>query len=183
MIMADAVHTGTEAAHGDHGSGVFPPFDPATFETQLIWLALVFGTLYLLMSRVALPRVAGILETRRAAIQGDLDAAANLKAETDDAIKAYEKALADAKANAQAIASETHARLAAATDAKRKAVDADLAGKLAASEAAILKGRDQAMSNVQSIAADAAETIIERLLGKAPARGDVEAAVAQSLKG
>lgn len=182
--MAETEQLGTEVGHGEgHASGAFPPFDPATYGPQLIWLAIVFGALYLLMSRVALPRVGGILEKRRSTIDGDLDAAARLKGQTDDAIAAYEKALADARAGAQAIASQTRDELAAQTDAKRKALEAELASKISAAEASIAQSRDRAMSNVRGIAVDAAELIVERLLAKAPPRAEVEAAVDTTLKG
>ena len=103
------------------------------------------------------------------ASSSDLDKAAKLKAETDAAIAAYEKALADAKAKAQAIAAETRDKLAAETDARRKALEADLTAKLAAAEAQIVDGKTKAMQNVRGIAVDAAAAIVERLMGTAPA--------------
>ncbi len=114
-------------------------------------------------------------------MSSDLDQAAKLKAETDAAIEAYEKALADAKAKAQAIAGETNARLAAETDERRKALEADLNAKLASAEAQIVAGKTKAMSNVRGIAVDTATAIVERLMGPAPASGEVDAAVGQSL--
>ena len=82
------------------------------------------------MSKVALPRVAAILAERHERVTSDLDKAAKLKAETDQAIATYEKALADARANAQKIAAETQASLSAETETKRKALEAELHGKL-----------------------------------------------------
>lgn len=182
--MAETEQLGTEVGHGEsHGGGTFPPFDPSTYGPQLLWLVIVFGALYLLMSRVGLPRVAGILEKRRATIDGDLDAAARLKAQTDDAIASYEKALADARSNAQAIAAKTRDELGAQTDARRKALESELATKIGAAEASIAQSRDRAMANVRGIASDAAELIVERLIAKAPARAEVESAVDRTLKG
>lgn len=183
--MAETAQHGTEVGHaeGHAGSPVFPPFDSSTFATQLVWLVIVFGALYLLMSRIALPRVGEILEKRRKTIDDDLDAAARLKGQTDDAIAAYEKALADARARAQAIASQTRDELSAQTEARRKSLEAELAGKIGAAEASIAASRDKAMSNVRGIATDAAELIVERLISKAPKRGEVEAAVDGALKG
>ena len=80
-------HATTEAHGDDHGSGVFPPFDPATFPSQLLWLAITFAALYFLMSRVALPRIGSILETRRTRIEGDLKEAERLRQETPQAAK------------------------------------------------------------------------------------------------
>src|ERR1041385_5689508 len=90
----------------EHGKG-FPPFDPTTFASQVLWLAITFVALYLLMSRIALPRVATILENRQSRITGDLADAQRLKDQSDAAIAAHEKALAEARSRAQALANET----------------------------------------------------------------------------
>jgi F-type H+-transporting ATPase subunit b len=177
-MATQTTHASTEA-HG--GSGVFPPFDAHTFGSQLLWLAIAFGALYVLMSKVALPRVARILEDRETRVAGDLEAANTLKGQTDAAIAAYEKALADARAKAQAIAGETRDKLAGETDARRKALEADIATKLAAAEAQIAVSKSKAMESVYGIAVDAAQAIVARLVGQAPATGDVEAAVGRSL--
>lgn len=180
--MAQTTQATTEAHGGAHAAGgAFPPFDSSTFGSQLIWLALAFGALYLLMSKVALPRVARILDERNGKIAGDLETAAKLKAQTDEAIASYEKALADARANAQAIAGETRDKLQAETDSRRKALEADLHAKLEAAEAQIVAGKTAAMQNVRGIAADATAAIVQQLVGRTPSTEEVDAAVSQSL--
>ena len=89
----EATTHGTEAEGGAHG-GAFPPLDPQHFPSQLLWLAIAFGLLYLLMSRVALPRVGAMLEARRSRISGDLARAKALKEETEAVIADYEAKLA-----------------------------------------------------------------------------------------
>src|SRR5438477_13060171 len=84
--------------------GGFPPFQSETFASQLLWLAITFIALYLLMSRVALPRIGTILDKRKGRIDGDLAEAARLKDQSDAAIAAYEKSLADARSRAQTLA-------------------------------------------------------------------------------
>ena len=98
----------------------FPPFDASTFPSQLLWFAITFIVLYVVLSRAALPQISGIIERRKARIDGDLKEAERLKGETDKAISAYETALADARKNAHAIAEETRASIKADIDAKRK---------------------------------------------------------------
>lgn len=178
--MAAPVHSSTQAApHGGAGGG-FPPFQTHTFGSQLLWLAITFGLLYVLMSRVALPRVASILADRGKKIEADLAEAAKLKSQSDDAIAAYEKSLADAKAKAQTIAAETHAKLAAETETRRKALEADLAEKLTASDKALAARKAEAMKNVRGIAIEATGDIVAKLTGKAPAKGEIEAAIGQA---
>ena len=174
-------HATTEA-HGDAGhSDVFPPFDPATFPSQLLWLALSFAALYLLMSKVALPRVGSILADRKARIDGDIAAADASRQKTDAAIAAYEAALAEAKAKAQGIAATTSDAIKTELSDKRKAVEADLAAKVTAAEARIAATKTQAMTQVDAIAAETAQTVVTQLIGDIPTDG-VKAAVAKASK-
>src|SRR5712691_9798571 len=102
--------------------GPFPPFQKDTFASQLLWFAVCFVLLYLLMWKVALPRVGGILAARRRRIEDDLTKAQRLKEESDAELAAYEKALADARTRAQTIANETRDKLNAEAEKDRKSV-------------------------------------------------------------
>ncbi len=167
----------TEHDAGGHKAG-FPPFDASTFSSQLLWFALAFGALYYLMAKVALPRVGAILENRQNRITGDLDSAAAMQKQADDAGKAYDKTLADARARAQTMGQEASAKAAAEADVKRKTIEADLNARLAAAEAAIASTRAAAMANVDAIARDAAAAIVQQLTGKAASADAIAAAVA-----
>ncbi len=178
---AQPVATTEHIPPGEHGKG-FPPFDSSTFASQLLWLAITFVALYLLMSRVALPRLAKIIEDRQKHVAGDLADAQGLKDQSDAAIAAYEKALAEARGRAQALANETREKQAAEAEAHRKTLDTKLNAHIADAEKTIAASRSAAMANVRSIAADAASAIVERLTGAAPTSGDVSAAVGDVLK-
>ncbi len=117
--MAEPAHT-TSTAHTEGGHGAFPPFQSQTFASQLVWLAIAFVLLYVLMAKLALPRVGAIIEGRRKHIEGDIAEAGQLKTKSDEAAAAYEKALADARGRAQAIANETRDRQAAEAETRRK---------------------------------------------------------------
>ena len=176
--MASTEQTNSEVGHeGGHASDVFPPFDPSTFGGQLLWLVIVFGALYLLMSRVGLPRVEGILAARKAAHEGDLAEAARLRAETESAITAFDKALAEAHAHAEDIGRGTKDRLNAEIGEKRKALDAELTANLDAEEHTIAANKAKAMQNVGDIAAESTIAIIEHLTGQAPSAAEASAAV------
>jgi F-type H+-transporting ATPase subunit b len=176
--MATEAHT--EVPH--EGKGQFPPFNPQTFASQLVWLVIAFVVLYALMSRLALPRIARIIETRAAAIKGDLAEAENLKTQSEEAVAAYEKALADARNRAQMLANETRNKQAAEAEASRKALEDKLNARLVESEKTIAATKAAAMSNVKGIATDAARAIVEQLIGKAPDDKAVEAAVSNVIK-
>ena len=169
-------------ADGGHGGG-FPPFESSTFASQLVSLAIAFVALYLIVSRIALPRVGSVIDARQNAIEGDLAQAQKLKDESDAALKAYEKDLADARSRAQAIGNETREKLNAASEAERKTLEDQLNAKLAAAEKQIAATRETAMSNVRGIATDAAGAIVQRLTGVLPDSKAVNSAVDASLKG
>jgi F-type H+-transporting ATPase subunit b len=170
-------HTEAPAGHG-----AFPPFQKENFPSQLVWLAVSFVLLYVLMSKVALPRIASIIEARSKRIADDLKAAQSFKEQSDAAHAAYEKALADARSRAQSIANAMREKQAAEAEATNKRLEAQLHEKLAAAEQSIAATRNSAMGNVGSIAADSASAIVERLIGKAPAGHEVAAAVADTSK-
>jgi len=159
-LSTGSLSSGTEATPPSEHGGGFPPFQKDTFASQLLWLAIFFVALYLIAWKLALPRVGSIIADRRKRISGDLDEAARLKDTADAAIASYEKALADARARAQAIAAETRDKINAEADARRKAVEAGLHAKLAAAEQTIAATRTAAMANVQGIARQAAVAIV-----------------------
>lgn len=142
-----------------------PQLDFATYAPQLVWLAITFVALYLFLAKVALPRVGGVIEQRRDRIADDLDEAARLKAQTDDAIAAYETSLAQARAKASGIAQETHAALSAETDKKRAEVEAMLAKKAEEAETRITATKQEALGNIKEVAAETAQAIVQKLIG------------------
>ena len=174
-------HATTEAHGGEHESGVFPPFDPATFPSQLLWLTITFAALYLLMSRVALPRIGGILANRKGIIDADLAAADASRQQTDAAIAAYESALAAAKSKAQGIANETRDAIQADLAAKRSAAEAENVAKVTAAEASISATKAEALTHVDEIATETAQTVVTQLVGDVSA-DSVRAAVAKASK-
>ncbi len=173
------------AGHGenivDEHAAHFPPFDVSTFPSQLLWLAITFILLYLLMSRLTLPRIGRILEERRDRIADDLEEGVKLKAESEAAQVAYEKALSEARARANTIAGETRAKLAADSDANRKALEADLNSKLEAAEQRIASTKVEALSHVRGIAVDTAQAIVSALVGTNLSSSQVEQAVDTAL--
>ena len=172
-------HTEAEGGH----KAPFPPFQKDTFASQLVSLLIAFVALYLIVSKIALPRVGGVLDARQNAIDGDLTEAQRLKDASDEALKAYEAELASARSRAQAISAETRDRLNAASEAERKTLEEALSVKLAEAEKTIASTREAAMRNVRGIAADAAAAIVQRLTGLVPDGKSVESAVDASLKG
>ncbi|HVG50857.1 MAG TPA: F0F1 ATP synthase subunit B [Xanthobacteraceae bacterium] len=171
-------HTETSGGH----KGGFPPFQKDTFASQLVWLAITFVLLYVVMSKIALPRVGAIIEERRKRIDSDLADANKLKGNAETSMAAYEKSLADARNRAQTIGAETRDKLHAEAEKNRKALDEQLNVKLAQAEKTIAETKSQAMVSVRSIATEAASAIVARLTGTAASESAVSQAVDSVLK-
>jgi len=178
----EAGHTTESTGHEGGHKGAFPPMDATTFPSQIFWLVIFFALLYLLMSKVALPKMAAVLERRHKTIEGDLAKATALKNETQAAIDSYEKALADARAKAQGIAAETRAKMNAEMEAERAALEKTLAAKTADAEAKIAAAKAQAMKDVGEVAAETAAEIVAELTGAEATKADAAKAIA-GLKG
>ena len=174
--MATNTHTEVPSKKG------FPPFQTDTFASQLVSLVITFVALYLLIARVAIPRIGGIIDERATRIEGDFAEAQRMKEDSEAALAAYEKSLADARNRAQAIGAEIRDKLHAEAEENRKATEARLNAQLAEAEKQIAATKSAAMTNVRGIAVDAAAAIVERLIGTAPPAPAVASAVDDALK-
>ena len=177
-----ANETTTAHTEAPSGHGAFPPFDRETFPSQLFWLAICFVLLYLITARLVQPRVSGILDGRKKQVAGDLAEASRFKSESEYAMAAYEKALADARTRAQTIASETRDRLQAEGERNRKTLEDQLNARLTGAERQIAATKSAAMANVHGIATEAAAAIVTRLTGVTAPEPAVTAAVDAVLK-
>jgi len=166
----------------ERGKG-FPPFEKETFASQLLWFAIFFIALYAVIARLAIPQIGGVIAARGQRVADDLAEANRFKEQSDAALKAYEKSLADARGRAQALAGEMRDKLNAEAEQSRRKLEAELNARLAEAEEIIAATKTAAMANVQGIAIDTASAIVERLIGTTPADKTVETAVADVLKG
>ncbi|MDF1768482.1 F0F1 ATP synthase subunit B' [Maricaulis sp.] len=176
-----AQHVADAAAdHAD--SGVFPPFDPTYFASQLFWLTIFFVILYVALDRFILPKIKTTIEDRRDRIADDLDAAAQAKADAEAAGEAYEKSLAEARTKAHVIAADTRKALDAEIAKETAGVEAELATKQETAEAAIRKAKEKAFSEVRGIATTATSAAVAALAGVDVSEADAGKAVDGLLK-
>ncbi len=155
-----------------------PQLEVHDFAPQLIWLAIVFIGLYLVMSWRILPRIATVLGERRDKIEGDLADAEQFKRNAEKALADYEQKLAEAKSKAQAIIKANHDKVSAAIEARQSEVSAELAKRASAAADQIDKAKAEAMSHIREVASDAAGAIVERLIGETAQPEQIKAAVA-----
>ena len=160
-----------------------PQLDPAGFVPQLFWLAVSFLVLYVLMKRLAVPRVGRAIEARRQQLDGDLGRAGALRAEAEAALAAYEQTLSTARAEAQATLRQTSGRMAAEAAERQRELAQSLAQQVAEAERRIAEGKDQALSEVRGIALEVGRAVVEKLTGSAPDPARMERAVEGALAG
>ena len=158
-----------------------PQLDFADFAPQLVWLVVTFVALYLLLSRLALPRISGVLEERRRRIAGDLERAEEMRRDAERTLDDYERSMAEARGRAQEIAQAARAETAAAAAQRLDGLTAELAAKASDAERDIAARRDEALANVRGVAASAASAALERLIGVGPDGAALDAAVERAL--
>jgi F-type H+-transporting ATPase subunit b len=152
-----------------------PQLDVSTFPTQLFWLAITFVALYVLMATLGLPRIGRIIDSRRGRVDGDLEKAGQMKAEAEAVMAAYERALAEARAQAQQTLKETTERLSAEAAVRQRAIAEKLAAETAAAEKRIDAARATALAGLRGVAVDVARAATAKLAG---AEVDAERAAA-----
>jgi F-type H+-transporting ATPase subunit b len=174
------LHEGTEHPAGEHEAGGLPQFDFAWWPGQILWFLIIFAIVLVFMKVFAAPKVGGTIEAREDHINGQIADARRMKEEADAKAEAAAVEVAQARANAQKVASDARAKAGAEAAARLAEEEAKLAQTSAQAEARIAKAREQAMTNVQSIAADAANAIVAKLTGKAASAAELSKAGGQA---
>ena len=153
-----------------------------TYLSQVFWLIVTFGFLYIVLWKSALPRVSVILQERQERIDEDLRKAEEFKQEADEAIAAYEKLVADARSQAQAVIREANVTMAADAAARQDVLTAKIKADVADAEARIDKARAEAIGSIQAVAVEVAQAATARLIGADVPAADAEAAVAAAMR-
>jgi F-type H+-transporting ATPase subunit b len=181
--VIEEVYGGGSACLDSVGSALgMPQLCGEWFANQIFWFVIAIVAIYFILSRIALPRIAGVLAERQGTITNDIATAEELKLKAEEAEAAYNQALADARAEAQRIVAEAKAEIQADLDAATAKADAEIAAKAAESEAAIAEIRAGALQSIEAVAKDTAAEIVGAFGGKAEAK-DVDAAVTAAMKG
>lgn len=180
-VSADGQTTATTAAEGGASVGM-PQLDPSTYANQIFWLALTLILIWWVLSRIALPRIGGVLADRQNAVSGDLGAAEEFKRKARDAEAAYERALAEARTEAQGIVAEQKAAIQAEVDKAVAHADAEIAARASESEARIADIRASSLSDARSVARDVTAEIVKVFGGQADDAA-ITAAVDRRLQG
>jgi F-type H+-transporting ATPase subunit b len=179
--MATDTTSAADAGQAAAGPGM-PQLDFSNWGNQIFWLVITLIVIYFVLSRIALPRIASVLAERQGTITNDLAAAEDLKSKAHEAEAAYEKALIDARAEAQRIVAETKVGIQADLNAAIATADEEIAAKAAAGEKVIADIKANALDSIKVVANDTAKEIVTAMGGKADAK-TITAAVTARMKG
>jgi F-type H+-transporting ATPase subunit b len=179
--LAALVASGTAMAK--EGSGGMPQLDYHLFAPQLVWLAIAFVALYLVMSRLAVPAIADTLAKRQAKIQGDLDAAEKANEATRALVVAYEKRLADAREEARRVTRERGEADGAVATARFNELHDRLAKQIEEAEKRIAAQRDDVMAGLEHMARDIGQEVYAKLAGQPADTGALAGKVTAAIKG
>jgi F-type H+-transporting ATPase subunit b len=164
-------------ANGEAPKTGLPQMDTATFPGQIFWLAVTFAFLFVMMSRFAVPRIAGAIGARRGRIEGDLGTAESLRKDAANALAGYESALAGARSRALQLANENRKRVVTEMEQIKSQADATAQAGMADAERRIADQRARAAASTKTAAAEAAAEIVERLIGERVSAADAERAL------
>lgn len=159
-----------------------PQLEFADYAPQVVWLAISFVILYLILSRIALPRIASVLDERERQVQSDIERAEKLKAEADESLAAYERTMAEARANAQGELRKAAQAMAAEASARESSLGAKLGEQTAAAERAIASAKQAALADLRTMAGDIAGTMAAKLAGVQTTGSELQSAVAEVMK-
>jgi F-type H+-transporting ATPase subunit b len=174
LWLAAAAVLAAPALAAEGGNAGMPQLNFHDYTPQLFWLAVTFIILYLLMKNVALPRVGDIVAAREQRIANDLDRAAALKAEAEQAMQAYEKTQTEARANAADVVRQAEAAIAKETTARQSQLASELGEKLKTAEQRIAAAKASAMSNLAGVSTEVARAAVERLIGEGVSQAEAE---------
>ncbi len=160
-----------------------PQLEFSTFPNQIFWMVIALVMIYFIISKIALPRIGGVLEERHDTISGYIAQAADFKSQAEQAEADYEAALTEARSEAMKIAEETKADIQKDLDKAIAKADAEIGAKAAESEAAISAIRDSAVENVREVASETVAAIVASLMPSASDDKALKAAVTSRMKG
>ncbi len=182
-VGGDAAVTVANGGELEHVESGMPQLDFAIFPNLIFWLVIAMVALYLILTRIALPRIGTVLAERSDAISNDIEQAALYKRRAEEAEAAYNAALAKARDEAHRIAADAKAQIDKELSTLLAKADAEIAVRTSESEKRIGEIRDSAARSVEEVARDTAGALVDALMPQMADQAAVEAAVSNRLKG
>ena len=183
LLLSGLILSGPVMAAAAPGEAKLPQLDIQTYPSQIFWLIISFIVLYLLVSRVAVPRISEVLEERQERIADDLDKAETLKKEAEQVRGEYEKALAEARDKAHAATREAQEAVAKSGAVLEAEARDKVTVMLKDAEIRIAAARTEAIGNVRSVARDVAGDAVAKLIGIQITGDELDRVVSSAMEG
>jgi F-type H+-transporting ATPase subunit b len=170
-------NTGTTVQQSAEQPKSFAPLDPTTFPSQLLWLGITFGLLYVLVRRVMSPRVGSVIEERHNRIKGDLALAEEIRRDTQVALTRYTQAVADARSHAGEVAKDLREKVKLEVETERATIEAEIAARISEAEKRIAAAKAKALTSVSEIASEVASAMVSKLIDEEVTTDEVKSAL------
>jgi len=165
-LLGGLALTATAGTGAASAASTLPQLNHEFYASQVIWLAVSFLILYVIMWRFVLPRISHILEERQDRIEGNLERAETIRREAQATAEAYEKAVSEARAAAQTVIAKARDKMAADAATHHGKLGQRLTAEIAEAEGRILGAKNEAMAHLRDVAVEVASTAAERLAGE-----------------
>ena len=142
-----------------------PQMEFADYMPQVVWLVITFATLYVLMAKLALPRITDILETRQRHLEHDLELSEKLRDEAQTTLAEYDAAIVSARAETESLLAKARESIKTETQERIAELNGRLESEIRESDARIRHAMSQAMDELVVVAGNSARAAVERLAG------------------
>ena len=158
-------------------SGGMPQLNPEFWISQIFWLTLTFGVLYLVLSKLILPKISANLELRKSQIQENIEAAEKQREDSDSKVKEYDSIILKSKLDAQNIFKEARNKVIKDINSKKEALDKQLDEEIRKAEQEIALLKKSAPEKINKIAIETSSELVKKLIGAEVNKSSISAIV------
>ena len=158
-------------------SGGMPQLNPEFWVSQIFWLTITFGILYLVLSKLILPKISANLESRKSQISDNIEAASKQREESDTKLKEYDEIISKSKTEAKNIFNQTREKALKDINTKREVLDKQIDEEIQKAEEEIKKLKLEAPKKINKIAVETSSELIQKLIGAGVNNSSISAIV------
>ncbi len=163
-------------------SGGMPQLNPEFWVSQIVWLVLTFGLLYVILSKLILPKISNNLESRKSQILENIETAERQREESDKKIKEFEKIVLESKIEAKNYFNEARQKILEDISNKRNALDKDIDDEINTTEKEIKNLKNASSEKIKNIAIETSSELIKQLIGEEANNSSISAIVEEQTK-
>ena len=146
-------------------SGGMPQLNPEFWISQIFWLTITFGILYVVLSKLILPKISKNLEIRKSQILENIEAAEKQREQSELKIEEYEKIVQESKNEAKSYFNQARAKILKDINIKKDTLEKELNKEIEKTENEILQLRAKAPEKIKAIAIETSSDLLKHLIG------------------